>query len=273
MIPVASVVTQKSLPEFLLLKMSLEQYHDVKWYLSTDAHATEALKSFSNVQCQTLVKTDDCGHGGNDPDKNRLFLELVMTKFDAIKACIADHGTCLLIDADIFFTNPIEDKVLSLLNDDRIDAILSPHMTNNLILETKVGHYNVGFLGMRNLEYLRLHEEMSWKHKELDMYYEQQPLQFTSYNFLTANLPINYNIGWWRFNERQTHHRLDHLSIKDNSIYFYDLPAVCFHAHTLKKLNYTNFGKFLVDKVVSLMKQCDNKKYDMIVDFIENQDQ
>jgi len=269
MIPVASVVTQKTLSEFLLLKMSLEQYHDVQWYLSTDKHAANELKDFSNVKCQVLVKTDDCSHGTNDPVKNRLFLELVMTKFDAMKAGISAHGRCLFIDADIFFTNPIEDRVLSLLNDERVDAVLSPHMTNNLGLETQVGHFNVGFFGMRNAEYLKLHETMSWRHKELGMYYEQQPLQFSSYNFLTVNLPINYNIGWWRFNEPQTRRRLDFLDVKDDKIYFNGLPAVCFHVHALKKLDYDNYGKFLMDKVLYLIKQCNNKKYDELVKFIE----
>lgn len=269
MIPVASVVTQKSLSEFLLLKLSLEQYHDVMWYLSTDEHATNALKNFSNIKCQTLVKTDDCNHGTNDPIKNRLFLELVMTKFDAMKAGISENGRCLFIDADIFFTNPIEDKVLSLLNDDRIDAILSPHMTNNLALETQVGHFNVGFFGMRNMDYLRLHEAMSWRHKEFGMYYEQQPLQFSGYNFLTVNLPINYNIGWWRFNEPQTRRRLDLLAINDNKLYFNNMPAICFHVHALKKLDYDNYGKFLIDKVSDLMKQCDNENYNVLVKYLE----
>jgi len=270
-LPVASVVTQKSLSEFLLLKMSLEQYHDVQWYLSTDKHAANALKDFSNVKLQVLVKTDDCSHGTNDPVKNRLFLELVMTKFDAMKSGISENGRCLFIDSDIFFTNSIDDRVLSLLNDERVDAVLSPHMTNNLCLETQVGHFNVGFFGMRNTEYLKLHEAMSWRHKEFGMYYEQQPLQFSSYNFLTVNLPINYNIGWWRFNEPQTHRRLDFLTVKDDKVHFNGLPAVCFHVHALKKLDYDNYGKFLMDKVLDLMKHCKNEKYDLLINFIESQ--
>ena len=269
MIPVASVVTQKSLSEFLLLKMSLEQYHEVQWYLSTDEHAESSIKDFSNVKYQVLVKTDDCSHGTNDPVKNRLFLELVMTKFDAMKAGISENGRCLFIDADIFFTNPIENRVLSLLNDERVDAVLSPHMTNNLGLEAQVGHFNVGFFGMRNTEYLKIHEAMSWRHKEFGMYYEQQPLQFSSYNYLTVNLPINYNIGWWRFNEQHTHQRLNLLNVKDNNIHFGKLPAVCFHVHALKKLDYNNYGKFLMDKLIGLMKQCDNEKYYNLIKFIE----
>lgn len=269
MIPVASVATQKSLNEFLLLKMSLEQYHNVQWFVSTDEFAYNKLKDFHNIACLNLIKSDDCSHGTNDPIKNRLFLELVMTKFNALKLAISTHGYGLFIDADIFFTAPIEDRVLDLMKNKDIDSILSPHMTNNLSLEAQVGHYNVGFFSMRNIEYLNLHEAMSWKHKELGMYYEQQPIQFSSYNFITVNLPINYNIGWWRFNEPQTQKRLEFLTTNGNDILFDGKKAVCFHVHALKKLDYTNYGKFLMSKVITLMKSCSsNKNYEEIIKFI-----
>ena len=269
MIPVASVVTKKSLSEFLLLKLSLEQYHEVKWYVSTDQYAFEFLSKFENIKLQNLIKTDDCSHGTNDPVKNRLFLELVMTKFDAMKSAITENGYGLFIDSDIFFTAPIEDRVLDLMRNSNIDAILSPHMTNNLGLETQVGHYNVGFFSMRNIQYLKLHEAISWRHKEFNMYYEQQPLQFSSYDYLTINLPIYYNIGWWRFNEPQTKYRLNLLTCDDNNILFGENKAICFHVHALKKLDYTNYGKFLMDKLINLMKSSNNKNYKVLIDYIE----
>jgi len=268
MISTASVVTKKSLSEFLLLKLSLEQYHEIEWFLSTDEFSARELKNFNNVNIKCLIKTDDCSHGTNDPVKNRLFLELVMTKFDALKEGIKKHGYCLFIDSDIFFTNPIEDRVLDLIKSEKIDAVLSPHMTNNLGLEAQVGHFNVGFFSMRNIDYLRFHEEMSWKHKEFGMYYEQQPLQFSSYEFLTVNLPINYNIGWWRFNEPHTHNRLELLKTDGRNLLFNGKPAVCFHVHALKTLDYENYGKFLVDKIKFLMAQCSNENYKILLQFL-----
>lgn len=268
MISVASVVTKKSLSEFLLLKISLEQYHEVEWFLSTDEYSKKELSRYENINSQPLIKTDDCSHGTNDPIKNRLFLELVMTKFDALKAGIKKYGYCLFIDADIFFTNPIEDRVLDLIKSDKIDAVLSPHMTNNLSLEAQVGHFNVGFFSMRNIDYLRFHESMSWRHKEFGMYYEQQPLQFSSYEFLTVNLPINYNIGWWRFNEPHTHSRLELLKTDGRNLIFNNQPAVCFHVHALKTLDYENYGKFLVDKIKFLMAQCSNENYKILLEFL-----
>jgi hypothetical protein len=272
LIPTASVVTRKSLGEFLLLKKSLETYHEVKWYVSSDEFSHEKLSEFHNVKSLPIVKTDDCSHGTDDPVKNRLFLELVMTKFDALRAAMNDNGWGLFVDSDIFFTAPIEDRVLSLMRDPGVDAVLSPHMTNNLTLETQVGHYNVGFFSVRNRSYLENHAQMSWKHKELGMYYEQQPLQFCSYPYLTVNLPINYNIGWWRFNEPHTRGRLDLLGHNEKSLIFGGLPAVCFHVHTLKKLDYTNYGQFLVDRVKTLMRQCKNTGYEELIQIMDEKD-
>ena len=81
---VCSVATQKSLTEFLLLKFSFEQYHDAEWFVATDQFAADFLSRFKNVNVINKIKTDDCSHGVDDPVKNRLFLELIMTKFDLV---------------------------------------------------------------------------------------------------------------------------------------------------------------------------------------------
>ena len=262
MIPVCSVATTKSLKEFELLKFSFEQYHsDAYWYVATDDYAAQQLSKYKNVRVLNLVKTDDCSHGVDDPIKNRLFLELIMTKFDTLETAIKEHGYGLFLDSDIFFTGPLEDRFIKLMLDEDIDAILSPHMTNNLGLETKVGHYNVGFFAVRNVDYLEAHKGMSWKHKELGLYYEQQPLQFTSYEYMTVNSPIYYNLGWWRFNENHNKHRINWLQKQNNVLTFKGHQAVCFHAHTLKKLDYQNVVVNFVNHVFKLMSECENEKY------------
>ncbi len=274
MIPVASVVTRKTLGEFLLLKLSFEQYHQATWYLSVDSHAHQALQVFDNVVLLEKVKTDDGTHVTHDPEQNRIFLELVLTKFDAMRVAIQNHGYGFFMDSDIFFTAPMEERVLELMQDPRIDAVLSLHMTNNPVIEGQYGYYNVGFFSMRNMAFLEQHAEMSAKHRELGLFYEQQPLQFSSYSYLTASLPINYNIGWWRFNEPHTRDRLRFLHADGSQIWFGDQPAICFHAHTLKKLGADNFGRFLVDAVLRLMKACpNNPKYAEVVRFIEGYQQ
>lgn len=267
-ISVCSVATTKSLKEFELLKFSFEQYHEAEWFVATDDYAAKALEKYDNVNVINKIETDDCSHGVNDPVKNRLFLELIMTKFDALEAAINKNGYGLFLDSDIFFTSCLENRFLKLLVDPDIDAILSPHMTNNLGLEAQVGHYNVGFFAVRNKNYLEQHKNMSWQSKEFGMYYEQQPLQFTSYEYMTVNSPIYYNIGWWRFNEKHNEARLNFLNVENDQITFMSKPAVCFHVHTMKALDYNNQGKFLVDKVFTLMAQTKNEKYKDLCEYV-----
>ncbi len=274
MIPISSVVTRKSLGEFLLLKMSLEQYHQVHWYISVDSASHYSLQVFDNVTLLNNIQTDAGSHDTNDPEKNRIWMDLMMTKFDALRAAHREHGFALFLDTDIFFTAPLEERVVNLMQDNRIDAVLSLHMTNNPVVEGWSGYYNGGFFSVRNIELLEKHAEMSRRHKELGLHYEQQPLQFASYPYLTVNAPINYNIGWWRFNEPHTQDRLQLLRVDGNQIWFGDKPAVCFHAHTLKKLGAGNYGQFLVQVVVALLKACpNNQKYADIVRFIDNYQQ
>ena len=89
-------------------------------------------------------------------------------------------------------------------------------------------------------------------------------------NFISLNLPINYNIGWWRFNRPNTQGRIELLKCVDDKIYFGNKPAVNFHVHTLREIGYQNFGQFLVDKIVSLMEETNNKRYIDILDILKS---
>lgn len=201
-------------------------------------------------------------------------MDLMMTKFDALRAAHREHGFGLFLDTDIFFTAAIEERMVDFMRDPRIDAVLSLHMTNNPVVEGRCGYYNGGFFSVRNIELLEKHADMSRRHKELGLFYEQQPLQFASYPYVTVNAPINYNIGWWRFNEPHTQDRLKFLRVDGTQVWFGDRPAVCFHAHTLKKLGAGNYGYFLVQIVVALLKACpNNPKYAELVRFIDNYQQ
>lgn len=270
MIYACSVVTESSLKEFLLLKKSLEQYHEVFWTISCDKIAAEQLKVFSNAELLILIESDkDCSHGTQDQQKTLKFTKLAMTKFDAVEHSIKNHGYGLFLDSDVFFTNKIEDRVVSLIENENIDAVLCAHMTNNLSLETQVGHYNTGMFSLRSLDMLKKHVIMSSNPKN-GFYTDQQAIQFAAYQHTIVGLPIHYNIGWWRFNEKVNNFRMNLLHCKESQIFFDNDPAVCFHIHTLKKLDYHNYGTFLLDKLVDLMKNCNNPKYEEILSLLES---
>lgn len=270
MIHACSVATNSSLSEFLLLKTTLESYHDVSWTISCDSLAASSLKGYKNIKLLELIETDEgCSHGTQDTNKTKKFTQLAMTKFDAVEDSIKTHGYGLFLDADVFFTNPIEDRVLHLIENPDVDAVLCPHMTNNLGLESQVGHYNTGMFSLRSLDMLKKHVTLS-SNPANGFYTDQQAIQFAAYEHTIVGLPIHYNIGWWRFNEKFNAQRLNFFNVRDNKIFFGNDPAVCFHIHTLKKLDYKNYGTFLLDKVISMMKSCDNEKYAETVRMIES---
>ena len=267
MLSVASVATTKTYTEFLLLKYSLEQYHPCSWYISCDQTVHEKIKDIPNVTSLPLVKTDNCDHNINSLELQQNFINLVLTKFDACEKGIEENGYCLFFDSDIIFTNPIEDRVIKLFTNPSLDGIVSPHMTNNWANEAKHGYYNVGMFVAKNLEMLMQWRHMSKNHRQLGMYYEQKPLEYVHRSYVTANFPIYYNIGWWRFNEEHTKNRLEKLRLENESIYFGNNPAVNFHMHTLKNIGYQNFGQFLVDKIFGLMKNSSNQKYHEFMEY------
>lgn len=270
MIYACSVATDSSLSEFLLLKTTLESYHQVSWTVACDPVASSALRVYENVKVLELIESDaNCSHGTQDADKTKRFTQLAMKKFDAVEDSIRHHGYGLFLDADVFFTNPIEDRVLRLIENPDVDAVLCPHMTNNLGLEAQVGHYNTGMFSLRSIDMLRKHVALS-SDPANGFYTDQQAIQFAAYEHIIAGLPIHYNIGWWRFNEKFNSQRLNLLRVSDNKLVFGKSDAVCFHIHTLKKLDYKNYGTFLLDRVMAMMKSCDNQNYVTALRMIES---
>jgi hypothetical protein len=261
---VASVATKNCYKEFLLLKYSLEQYHSCQWYVSCDAFSHSQIKQFDNVDAKILIDSDDCDHNSSDPTQQENFLKVILTKFDICKIAIEKHGGVLFLDSDMLFVNPLEKKMLELFEIKSLDAILSQHMTNNWKNEAYHGYYNVGMFYLRNVDLIDKWKMMSVNHRSLNMYYEQKPLEFVQRNFITANFPIYYNVGWWRFNERDTLGRLDKLRLYDNIICFGTNKAVNFHLHLLKE-SQIHYGKFLMDRIFSMLGESGNKKYQALL--------
>tara|TARA_B100001123_G_C15322724_1_gene1028501 strand:+ start:1275 stop:2111 length:837 start_codon:yes stop_codon:yes gene_type:complete len=260
-IPVCSVVTQKTLSEFRLLKFSLEQYHDVEWFISCDDVVDEFYKDVEEVNLLKVIETDDCDHNIQSEEKNDNWMKVMMSKFSVCMEALKKRDYCLFLDSDMVFVNPIENRVLDLLESKTVDAIISPHMTNNVSIEAKHGYYNAGMFASTNTEFLQAWEGLSKDYKKYNMYFEQQPLEFSHRHFLTANFPMHYNLGWWRFNLPQTQGRIKMFNEKDGVLYFANNRAVNFHFHALRELETDNFGKFMVDFIFDYLSKSSNEKY------------
>jgi hypothetical protein len=266
---VGSVVTEKTICEFELLRQTLSMFHECRWILSCDQASYDRYSTYKNFICLKLIETDDCDHNIQDNTKKENWMKVMMTKFDVADYSIKNFGNILFLDCDMIFVNPIEESVLKLVENRNIDAFVCQHMTNDWQNEAKHGLFNAGMFFASNISFIKEWKTLSSKYKELNLYFEQQPLEYIQRNFVTLNLPINYNIGWWRFFNSRTIKRLDLLNLVDERIYFGNRPAVNFHVHTLKEISYGNFGQFLVDKIKILLASSNNQNYKKILSLID----
>jgi hypothetical protein len=260
-IPVCTVVTENCYKEFLLFKTSIERFHECEWYVSCDEFVKDNIEQSETVHAHHLIEDDNCDHVINDKQQNENFTKLILTKFDICTEGLKHHPFVLLIDNDMIFTNPIEDRILKLLADKSVDACVCPHMTDGYGDEKITGYFNCGMVFISNQEFIDHWGTLTSNHKKLGLYYEQKPLELVLKAFVTCNLPMNYNIGWWRFLTPQTEKRMNLFNVQDQKLYFGKLPAVNFHTHTLKSLKYSNQGGFLTDFLFDSMGQCFNMDY------------
>lgn len=260
-IPVCSVVSKNCYKEFLLLKFSLEQYHECEWYLSCDEYCYNKLKGQLGINAYLLIASDDCDHVVQNEQLRDNFTKLVMTKFVIAREGMKKHKSILLIDTDMIFVNKLDDWFLDFLKDEKIDGMLCQHMTDDAANEGRVGYFNVGMQVIGNPKFLDAWEDVTGRHKELGLYFEQKPMEIVQRHFRTVNLPINYDLGWWRLNAEHLAYRRRAFNVKDNSIHIFDLPVINFHSHSLKELKHPNFGDFLISGMFLLMSKSDNPKY------------
>ena len=276
-LPVCTVVTENCLSEFLLFKVSLEQFHECDWFISSDEYVKDYLEKNNHLvvnqdrfHCHSLIESDDCDHVVCDKEQNENFTKLILTKFDICSEGLRHHPFVLLIDNDMIFTNPVEDRVLELLASKTIDAFVCPHMTDGFGNEQVTGYFNCGMVFISSQEFIDHWRILTENHKELGLYYEQKPLELVLKSFMTCNLPMSYDIGWWRFLTPRTKKRIELINIQDQKIFFGKLPAVNFHFHTLKKLKYKNMGEFLKEMVFYQMKECFSMEYLKILESYDN---
>ena len=260
-IPVCTVVTENCYKEFLLFKTSIERFHDCEWYISCDEFVRDNIEQNEMMHAHHLIEDDNCDHVINDEQQNENFTKLILTKFDICTEGLKHHPFVLLIDNDMIFTNPIDEGILKLLSDKSVDACVCPHMTDGYGDEKITGYFNCGMAFISNQDFIDHWATLTSNHKRLGLYYEQKPLELVLKSFVTCNLPMNYNIGWWRFLTPQTEKRMNLFNIQDQKLYFGKLPAINFHTHTLKSLKYNNQGGFLTDFLFDSMEQCFNMDY------------
>tara|TARA_R110000851_G_scaffold341_5_gene1170 strand:- start:11507 stop:12349 length:843 start_codon:yes stop_codon:yes gene_type:complete len=268
---VASVVTRNCLQEFLLTKYSCELFNDCSWYVSCDKHSASILKQLGDIDVFEFdIDDTKSDHNSTEKEGRERFLNIILNKFVAIKKALERNPYCFFLDSDMLFLEEIDSNIISLIKESNIDFIATPHFTNNPEVELKHGLYNVGMFAVNDVENISSWIELTKNHEKLNLYYEQKPFELILKNFLVLNLPINHNIGWWRFNHPTTQSRLDLIKLENDKIYFGKLKAINFHFHVYKDPAGYNPGRFLVDKVFGLLRESKNEKYKKILDYHEH---
>lgn len=266
----SSIVTINVIKEFLLCKTSLENYHNVEWFICCDDESAKIMQNFDNINIVKIIDLnfspkEFLGEKGRDHKK---WHALMLYKLDAVYASIDKNNYSIFLDSDMVFTNALEDKFISLLNNTYIDGMFSPHMCNDIDIEKEVGYYNGGFFVIKNIELAHRWAYLSKSALNYNLYYEQQPLQFASYDFFIVSIPSNYNISKWRFSQYSYKKpskiidiledmKPDSICLKNDQIFYNNMPAVCFHTHYRDKLHYD----FIAKKLIYLFKQSNNKNY------------
>lgn len=223
----ACSVTESHLKEFLLLKFSAELFYECEWFLSCDKFCHNYLmENYNNCTCENLELKNGKVFGNEEEINN--FYGVINGKFNAVESAIKARGECLLVDSDIIFTAALVNSLS--FRKDR-DAILSPHYQWNPEMDKAWGFFNVGFVYIRSLDFLKAWEAetKSGKHE-----FEQVPIEVVANTnkFNLSAFPIGENMGWWRFNNKRSVHRFQSFLVIDDQILFDGNPVGSFHFHT-----------------------------------------
>jgi len=257
-----TTVTKSYYKEFLLLKYSAEQYHRCRWVVSCDKEIYDKIRYDANVDAILNIHVEREGdHVTGTDEEAKSFNDTTFTKFESCRFSIEKYGYALFLDSDTFFVNPLEERFFGTVENDDIQLMASPHYSDNAVSTTDTGFYNSGMFVIKCEEILDRWQVLSFFQKDLNLYFEQKPLEFIVREHFVVDLPLNYNLGWWRFNSAMVHDRLKYLKLRENKIYIGDYPVVNFHVHMLKELRYGNMGDFLKIKILNLLEKSKNSKY------------
>jgi hypothetical protein len=251
---ISTIVTKTCLKDFLLMKKTFDLYHENSFYdIACDSYSFEYLnKNYKNIECAEYSFLKDGDHVENEQEKNSNFETIIQIKFEhTIKVLTKYQKQILWCDVDHVFINKLEEFVY----EDKNDACVTPHFSNNFANEAEVGYFNCGFVIIKNIKFLEYWYELYKRRKELNIYYEQKALELTCKKFRTTNLPISYNIGWWKFMNLKYEGNSKFLETTDREILFFKNKAINFHFHIFKKSNHCYDQNQSIGMLINLLKQ------------------
>lgn len=220
---VATICTGGRLKEFAVTKSSLEQFHRCHWLVMTDRRGQQLIKQ-QYPEISTVVTVEaEASHirGEYSP-----FLRMVMEKMAVTRACIRQHGSCLLIDSDLIFTAPLPVALF-----EQHETVVSDHhLPNRPEVTAKYGRYNVGMIFFRDERVVNAWEEQTRLRAHDTCGLEQKPLELAleALRLPFGVFPETVNVGWWRTYEQGF---LPRLESADRGVFLDGHPVTNFHVH------------------------------------------
>ena len=261
-----SAVTKSCLKDFLLMKKTLEQHHYAEFYLAVDDYCYDYLHgNFERVKCFKLINVENADHVDPSEKQKQDFIDIIQAKFDVAKKALEESNFIFWCDVDHIFFNPIDKRILDLIDTKQIDAAVSPHYSDGFADEKTVGYYNCGFVLISNPDFLETWEDLFIRHKQLGLYYEQKPLEITTELYTAITLPINYNVGWWKFLGPNAQIRWDSIKLNNEKLTMLGGPLVNFHFHFFKENNNHAFNQNALKKAVKDILSTRRQKGDDLV--------
>jgi len=233
-IVVSCVVSKRIYTEFTYLKYSIEKYHNVKWILSVDSYVYDKYKTDNNIELHLLIDKSGTFRPIDVQDYDEIkesksnYRKLINTKMDILKISIEKYGYGLLLDADMVFVSPLDDRFIYNLINKKYDIFVSRHndaLNDALNDEIIYGKYNAGMVGVTNIELL--HEWIELTNSRKYYFYEQKPLDdiIDSGKYSMSELDIGMNVAFWKISN------ITDLTINNEYIYIKDKRVVNFHYH------------------------------------------
>jgi len=235
-LPIAAVCTASRLPEFLITRYSLEQYHACRWVVMSDPACH---RYFENEAADNLVSVPNLVEEASHPQI--LSKNVLLLKMKALRACIEAHGAAWHLDSDLVFVHSLPE---SLVEPSVLDAevFVTEHHTRPEVAE-KYGRFNGGMLFTRSMDFVDRWQALT-EARGPGVAVDQKALEslVVSGRFRWAAMPTGCNFGWWRFeNDRRLFHG---MSLHDGVIRYRDEPVVNFHFHVDRRIRRPIEGVF-----------------------------
>jgi hypothetical protein len=238
------ISTNKCKDELIGMLLSLSLHHpNAKVICMIDTETNDALNNCTpkiNLDLDIIINLDNySGKNRAQMEKENIFGEFLMAKANVIEEAVKKYGDSMMLDTDMIILNKLY------VNKEK-DIGVSPHYI--VKKDTDIyGYYNSGLIWSKKIE---MGED--WKQfNKTSRFFEQAAVEDLVKKYSYFEFDKSYNFSWWRVGqaEETPQQVIDHLSVKNNRIYFDKMPLKIVHTH-FNSNEYASFNNLIKSLLV-----------------------